>query len=271
MTSQAPPPEEASFRVSDGCQIAFRVEGPPAAEVLVLSNSLGTAMAMWEPQMAALRERFRVVRYDSRGHGRSDAPPGPYRIAQLGGDVVELLDALSVKTASFCGLSMGGMVGQWLGFSRPERLNRLVLANTTAYMGPPASWDARISAVTREGTSAIADAVIDRWFTPSFRASSPEVAARIAAMLRSSDDLGYAASCAAIRDMDFRSDTAGILAETLVIAGDSDPATPLEQGRALAASIPGARLDVLPAAHLSNVEQPDLFTDALLGFVLAKR
>ncbi|NIJ08158.1 3-oxoadipate enol-lactonase [Sphingomonas vulcanisoli] len=260
-----------AITTGDGCRIAYRFDGPEGAPVLLLSNSLGTAMAMWEPQMAAFTEHFRVLRYDSRGHGASDVPPGSYSIDRLGRDVIELADALGIATFTFCGLSKGGMIGQWLGWRAPERLDRLILANTSAYMGLPTGWDHRIATVLRNGMPTMTDAVIARWFTPDFTATHPKDIAPVRTMLLATDPEGYAGCCAAIRDMDQRRLLTLIPTPTLVIAGDADPATPLDHARQLSESIPDARLVVLPAAHLSNVEQPIRFADAFIQFVMENR
>jgi 3-oxoadipate enol-lactonase len=253
--------------MGDGCRIAYRLDGPEDAPVLMLSNSLGTAMAMWEPQMVAFAERFRVLRYDSRGHGGSDAPAGSYSIDRLGRDVIELLDALGIARVTFCGLSKGGMVGQWLGWRAPERLERLVLANTSAYMGPPEGWDARIRAVVTGGMSAMTDAVMQRWFRPGFLENDADASAAVRTMLLATSAGGYAGCCAAIRDMDQRALLPLITVPTLVIGGAEDPATPMEHSEQLVHGIAGARLVVLEAAHLSNVEQPAAFAEAVLSFI----
>ena len=250
----------------DNCQIAYHMDGPDGAPFLILSNSLGTAMAMWDAQMSHFAAHFRVVRYDSRGHGRSDAPAGSYSIDRLGRDVIELADALEIDRFHFCGLSKGGMVGQWLGWRTPERLERLILANTSACMGPPSGWDERIRAVRSAGMGAMTEAVLERWFTPAFNAkASPELEA-VRSMLLATKPQGYAGCCAAIRDMDQRALLPLIDVPTLIIAGDADPATPIEHAHLLANSIRGATLCVLPAAHLSNVEQPEAFAKAVLDF-----
>lgn len=257
---------EGSIVAGDGCRIAYRLDGREGAPVLALSNSLGTAMAMWEPQMAVFSRHFRVLRYDSRGHGRSGAPAGSYSIDRLGRDVVELLDALGIARVSFCGLSKGGMVGQWLGWRAPERLDRLVLANTSACMGPPEGWDARIRTVLAEGMGAMAEPVLQRWFRPAFLEAAPHAVAPVRAMLLATSPAGYAGCCAAIRDMDQRPLLPLIQAPTLVIAGTHDPATPIDHAEQLAREIPDARLVALDAAHLSNVEQPGAFASAVLDF-----
>lgn len=251
----------------DGCPIAWRFDGPEQAPVLVLSNSLGTDMAMWAPQIEAFSAKFRVLRYDSRGHGASGAPAGAYSMDRLGRDVIELLDALGLERVAFCGLSKGGMVGQWLGYRAPERISALVLANTAPYMGPPTNWDARIATVRTDGLSAIAAASVARWFTPGFVQSHPAMVAEIEARFLSLDAAGYAGCCAAIRDMDLRATAPLISPPALVVGGLQDGSTPPEQARALVAAIPAARLSMLEAAHLSNVEQPDAFAEAVLEFL----
>ncbi len=251
----------------DGCRIAWRYDGPADAPVLLLSNSLGTDMSMWEPQMAAWTASYRVLRYDQRGHGASDAPAGAYSLDRLGRDVVELLDALELENVDFCGLSLGGMTGQWLGIREPRRLRRLILANTSSFMGPPANWDARIATVHRDGVAPLAEASIERWFTSRFAAAAPAALAPIAAVLGATSPAGYAGCCAAIRDMDMRRTARLIETPTLVIGGALDPATPPPHSEALADAITGAILVMLEAAHLSNVEQPDAFTQAVLDFL----
>jgi 3-oxoadipate enol-lactonase len=233
--------------MGDGCRIAYRFDGPQDGPILMLSNSLGTTLEMWTPQMERLSKRFRVLRYDSRGHGRSDVVTGGYGMDRLGRDAIELLDALGVERVTFCGLSKGGMVGQWLGVRAPDRLQRLVLCNTSPYMGPPSSWQDRIRRVGAEGMAAIADMVLSRWFTPDFLASAPDKVAPVRQMLLETDPVGYAGCCAAIRDMDMRPLLPLISTPTLVIAGARDMATPLDQSDALVQGIKGARLRRRPS------------------------
>jgi 3-oxoadipate enol-lactonase len=251
----------------DGTRIFYQFDEEEGLPVLLLSNSLGTTLEMWDPQIPALTGHYRVLRYDSRGHGRSDAPEGPYEIARLGQDAVELLNALNIETVRFCGLSKGGMVGMWLGIHEPDRIERLVLANTSVYIGAPEVWNARIETVKRDGMAAIVPGVIERWFTPRFQKSDPAAVEHIAAMLRSIPPQGYVACCAAVRDMDQRAEISSISAPTLVIAGIHDGATPPVQAQLIAGEIPGAALVDLDAAHLSNIEQADLFTRNLVGFL----
>ena len=251
----------------DGCGIHCRFDGPAAASVLVLSHSIGTSLSMWDPQIEALAREFRVLRYDSRGHGRSAVTPGPYTIDRLAQDVVGLLDRLRIARAHFCGLSMGGMVGQWLGVHAPERLHKLALCNTAARIGTPEMWNARIEAVRKGGMASISAAVLERWFTPAFIASEPETVAATREVLEATSPDGYVACCAAIRDMDQREAISALRVPTLVIAGAYDGATPPADGRLLAERIRSARYVELEASHLSNIEAAPRFTAALLEFL----
>ena len=249
-------------------RLHYLIEGREDAPWLILSNSLGTTFDMWSPQMPALLRHFRVLRYDTRGHGQSGVPPGPYRIDQLGGDVIALLDALGIARAHFCGLSMGGMTGIWMGIHRPSRVDRLVLCNTAARIGPPEVWDARIAKVNSEGVDAIVPAVIDRWFTADFQRRAPHQIEQVRRMLRNTDPAGYVANCAAVRDMDQRDAVGRITAPTMVIAGRHDQATPPGDGRLVADRIAGARFVEFDASHLSNWEAADAFTAEVIGFLL---
>ncbi|HXH02116.1 MAG TPA: 3-oxoadipate enol-lactonase [Candidatus Competibacteraceae bacterium] len=251
----------------DGARIHYRCDGPEEAPVLVLSNSLGTDLAMWDAQIPAFTQRFRVLRYDSRGHGQSAVTPGPYTIERLARDVLGLLDGLGLARIHFCGLSMGGMVGMWLGIHAPQRVARLVLCNTAACIPPAELWNARIEAVHQGGMAAIAEAVIGRWFTPVFRAQAPAVVERVRRTLEATPAEGYVACCAAVRDMDQRAAVARITAPTLVVAGTHDTATPPADGRFLAERIAGARYLELEAAHLSNLEAETRFTEGVLTFL----
>lgn len=254
----------------DGCRLHYRLDGPAGRPVLLLSNSLGTDMGMWEAQVPAFASRFRVLRYDSRGHGGSDAPAGPCTIERLGRDALGLLDALGIGRVAFCGLSKGGMVGMWLGANAPDRVERLALCNTSARMEPASAWDDRIRAVREGGMAAIVDAVLARWFTPAFRKSRPDAVEPVRRMLLSTPPEGYAACCAAIRDMDQREAIRAIGAPALVVVGEHDPATPPVHGRLIAERIAGAALVGLPAAHLSNIEAAPAFTEAVLAFLSAR-
>jgi 3-oxoadipate enol-lactonase len=231
--------------------------GPEDAPVLLMGSSLGTSMDMWDSQLA-LAERLRIVRFDHRGHGRSPVPRGPYEIADLGRDVIELMDALEIERASYCGLSIGGMVGIWLGANAPERIERLVLVCTSAHLPPAEGWAERAAKVRAAGTvGVVADAVVARWLTPAYAEEHPELVAELRAMLVATDPEGYASACGAIERMDLRDQLGRIAAPTLVISGSGDEATPPEHQELIAASIPGARLETVePAAHLAAVERP---------------
>jgi len=247
----------------------YRIDGPEGAPVVMLSNSLGTSLSMWDPQIAALAATHRVLRYDSRGHGQSEVTGGPYTIEQLARDALHVMNALGIDRARFCGLSMGGMVGQWLGANAPQRFAKLVLCNTAALIAPPEAWNARIDAVRNGGMAAIVDAVLARWFTAGFLAQATDAVAQTRAMLLATSAEGYTASCAAVRDMDLRASAARIAVPTLVIAGTYDVATPAADGRFLADRIKGARYVELAAAHLSNVESAPAFSRALIEFLTA--
>jgi len=249
----------------------YLLEGPEDAPALVLSNSLGTSLEMWDDQVSVLGGRFRLLRYDTRGHGGSPAPPGPYAIEDLGGDVVRLLDRLGLERASFCGLSVGGMTGMWLAAEAPERVERLVLLCTSALLGPKGVWDERIATATERGMAALVDGVIERWFTRAFRSENPGVVEKMAATLRETDPEGYAGCCVAIRDMDLRDQLPSIEAPTLVVSGAEDPATPPKHGRLIRDAIPDARFEVVPdAAHIANVERPEEITSLILNHLEAE-
>ena len=247
-------------------ELHHRTEGPEDAPVLVLGNSLGTTLEMWDAQAPALREHFRLVRYDHRGHGGSPVPSGPYSMDDLGGDVLALMDRLGVEKFSFCGLSIGGMVGMWLGSEAPERIEGLVLCCTAARFDPPGAWEDRARAVRTEGMEAVADAVLERWFTPALREERPEVLRWAGRMLRDANPEGYAGCCEAIRDADLRPGLGRITAPTLVIAGSEDPAAPVEKAETIRDGIPDCRLAVIErSAHIANVERPEEVTGEILG------
>jgi len=245
--------------------VAATVGGPPSAPTVVLSNSLGSTSAMWDPQYPALAERLRIVRYDHRGHGESPVPPAPYELADLGADAIALLDRLGLEHVHWCGLSLGGMVGMWMAINAPERIDRLVLCCTSARLGPPEMWVDRAATVRAEGVGAIADAGIERWLSPAFMEREPEAAARVKAMLIATPAEGYAACCGVIERMDQVDQLDRIGAPTLVIAGAEDPATPPDHGELIASRIPGARLEIVPdARHLATIEQPAAMTELIL-------
>jgi 3-oxoadipate enol-lactonase len=244
--------------------------GAEDAPVLLLGCSLGTALAMWEPQVAPLAQRLRVIRYDHRGHGASPVPPVPYEIEDLGRDVLALMDRLGIERASLGGVSLGGMVAMWLGANAPERVERLVLCCTSAHMPPASAWADRAAAVREAGTTAVvADAVVERWLTPEFAREHPDTQAWLRAMLLATDPAGYAASCGAIERMDLRAALPAIAAPTLVVSADGDRAAPPEHQRALAAAIPSARLETIsPAAHIGTVERAGEVCELILEHVV---
>jgi 3-oxoadipate enol-lactonase len=221
---------------------------------------------MWDPQAAALADGFRVIRYDHRGHGRSPVPPGPYEISDFADDVIELLDRLDVPVASYCGLSIGGMVGMTLAKLHPDRIDRLIVCCTSAHMPPASRWRERAAAVAAAGSvEVVADSVVERWLTPDYAAVHPDVRARLRAMLSASPPHGYAEACGAIERMDLRPILSDVRAATLVIAGAHDQAAPpAEHARVIADRIPSARLELVDAAHLASVEQPDRVTELII-------
>ncbi|RDJ27339.1 3-oxoadipate enol-lactonase [Bosea caraganae] len=247
----------------------IQIDGAADAPVLMLSNSLGTNLHMWDPQIPEWSKQFRVVRYDSRGHGQSTAPDRPYSISELGSDAIAIMDHLGLDKVNWCGLSKGGMVGQWLATHARKRLNRVVLANTASRMGPPELWNGRIRNIRANGMAVIVDATLERWFSQPFRERDRETIAKVSEMLSTTPALGYAGCCAAIRDMDQREGIASVTTPVLVIVGKVDPATPPVAGKLIAETIHGAELVELDAAHLSNLEQPEAFGKAVLDFLNA--
>jgi 3-oxoadipate enol-lactonase len=245
----------------------YTLTGVSNAPVLMFSNSLGTNLSMWDPQLEFLEPHYRILRYDMRGHGLSSVPPGPYTIAQLGNDVIDLLNALKIEKVHFCGLSIGGIIGQWLGINAASRLNKLILSNTAAKIGTTETWNKRIAEVTNDGIAPIADGVIQRWFTPGFPAIHPPVVTRMKQMLLATNPTGYTASCAALRDNDLRDAISAIHTPVCVIAGEQDPVTTVADAQFIKGRIPGAELTVLPAAHISNAQVPDLFSTTVLDFL----
>jgi 3-oxoadipate enol-lactonase len=242
-----------------------RLRGPAGAPALVLSNSLGTTQELWERQVPGLAEQFRVLTYDHSGHGSSALPQQPCTVESLAHGLLQLLDELGLERVSLCGVSLGAMVGMALALEAPERVERLVLACTSAYLGPPEGWAKRPRIVRAEGVEAVADSVVGRWFTPTFAREEPQTVARFRAMLVATPPEGYARCVEAVGAWDARERISAITAPALVIAGAEDPATPVEHAELIASTIAGARLVVLErAAHLANVERAAAFTDAVL-------
>jgi 3-carboxy-cis,cis-muconate cycloisomerase len=251
-----------------GVRLHYQWSGAPDKPVLVLSNSLGADMSMWDEQVPSFSEHFRLLRYDVRGHGRSSSPPGPYSIELLSRDLLAMLDALGVEAFCFCGLSMGGLIGQWIAIHAAPRIRRLVLCNTGAKIGNGEIWNSRIDAALTDGMLSMVPLMLDRWFTASFRQSHPEIELRTRGMLEAANPSGYAACCGAIRDADFRRELKHINVPCLVITGTHDPATPPADGRFLAANITGAQYVELNASHISNIEASETFNRAVLHFLL---
>jgi 3-oxoadipate enol-lactonase len=249
-------------------ELNYELEGPDGAPVVVFTGSLGTDITMWRPQSDRLRKHFRTLRYEIRGHGRSEVPVGPYSMEDLGSDLIALLDRLEIERAFLCGLSIGGMISMWTAAHAPERVERVVLCCTSARLGPPESWHERAATVRAQGVGAVADAVLGRWFTPGFREAHPDVLEGMREILAATPREGYAGCCEAIAAMDLTPDLVSIRAPTLVMAGEHDPSTPPEHGRRIAELIPGARFELVSnAAHLASVERPDLTTMTILRFL----
>jgi 3-oxoadipate enol-lactonase len=254
--------------------VHHEVHGPADGEVVVLAGSIGSNLNMWDPQLEPLTSAgYRVVRFDQRGHGRTPVAQGPYALADLGGDVVELLDTLGVRRAHLVGLSLGGMTGMWLARHRPERIDRMVLCCTSARLGTPRMWAERAATARAEGMTAMADTSIGRWFTADWLAANPQQAREYHHMTAATPAEGYAQCCEVIGGMDLLAELGRITAPTLVISGADDPATPPERdGRPIARGIPGARFEVVDhAAHLGNVEQPERFAALILEHLKAGR
>jgi 3-oxoadipate enol-lactonase len=245
-------------------RLHHRVLGRPDGATVLVGGSVGSTVATWDPQLAALSAEFQVIAYDHRGHGGSPAPSGPYSIEDLADDVIGLLDDYGVARAHVVGLSLGGMVAQLIAARRPQRVERLVLLCTAAHYPDAASWTERAATVRARGTDVIADAVVERWLTAGYRRDHAEEVARLRQMVVDIDDEGYAACCEAIADMDLRPDLSRIQAPTLVIAGAEDPAVPPDRMRELAAGISGSRFVIAPGAHVPPLEHPETVTSLLL-------
>lgn len=250
-------------------RLAASVEGPAGAPVVVLGNSLGTTRELWEPQAGVLGERFRLVRYEHRGHGGSPAPAGPYTIGELGADVLRLLDDFGIASASYCGVSLGGMIGMWLAAHVPERIDALALCCTSACLPPVQMWESRAAQVRAAGMASLSGQVVGRWFTPAFAERRPATVARFVTTLEGVDPEGYAGCCEAIAAMDLRPSLGRISAPVLVIAGAEDPATPPWHGARIASAVGRSRLRVIRGgAHLANVSQPGEVTALLMEHLI---
>ena len=252
---------------ADGCRLSWTAQGPPDAPALLLLNALGTTVDLWRAHIDRLGAAFRVVRFDTRGHGASDAPAGPYALDRLARDALAVLDAAGTPRAHVCGVSLGGQTALWLAVRAPERVAGVVAANTGARIGTTALWNQRIRDAETLGMQALVQPAMARWFTSRFRRTHPETVDRFQQMLRACSPAGYAGCCAALRDADLRADLHRIEAPTLVIVGAEDSATPPAAGRAICEHVAGAELLALDAAHLANVERPDAFTSGVLAFL----
>lgn len=246
-------------------RLAYRLDGPEDAPVVVLSNALGTTLEMWRPQVRALAVTRRLLRYDHRGHGRSEVPPGPYAIADLGADLLELLDRLGIERCSFAGISLGGVIGMWLAAAAAERIDRLALVSTVTRFGSRDGWIQRAAEVRAQGMAGTAAAAIERWFTPALRAREPALVERFRLMLEQTPPEGYAGCCEALAECDFAGRLGAIRAPTLVVAAEFDATAPPDQARSMAAAIQRSRLVVIEgAAHMANVDRPEVVTAALV-------
>lgn len=259
-----------SLMVDDGTRLAYQLDGPTDAPAVLFLNSLGCDLRMWEPQAAALADEFRVVRYDTRGHGRSDVPPGDYSIERLGRDAIALMDALGIEQSHICGLSLGGLTALWLATYRPGRIKRAVFANTAARIGSDEMWAERIAFMRANGIAAMQEAVVARFLSEGFRERDPETTALVSGMIGATPLDGYLGCCAALRDADLRNMVSTIEARSVVIGGELDVATPPAQSEDLHAAIVPSELMIIPnVAHLSNLEAPELFTRRLHDLLTA--
>lgn len=246
--------------------IDYRLDGPNAAPLLVLSNSLGTTLELWQPQLAALSARFRLLRYNQRGHGTTPLPQGPLTLEILGQDVIALLDSLDVERAYFCGISMGGLTGLWLNRFHPDRFHKLAVANTAARIGSAEGWQQRAQQVRQDGLAPIAAASPARWFSEEFQHNEQQQVATMIRQLAQGNAAGYAACCEALAQADLRAEVSHMLAPMLVIAGEQDPVTTVADAQWLVAHAPNAKLALLPASHISNVACPQLFNQQITQF-----
>jgi 3-oxoadipate enol-lactonase len=254
---------------SGGVRLYYELSGIPRGPVLVLANSLGSNLRMWDKVLPAFESTYRVLRFDMRGHGESAVASEPFTIEQLGSDVLRLLDEIEADRASVCGLSLGGLIVLWLGVHAPARVHRLIFANTAARIGSRETWEQRIATVRNTGMSALATIMLERWFTPTYRANHSDEMERIREMISATDPTGYAACCAVLRDADLRDQAGTVEAASLVITGTHDPATPPAEGRALHAALRNSRYVELNASHLSAWECAEEFAGAAVQHLAA--
>ncbi|CAM5458145.1 3-oxoadipate enol-lactonase 2 OS=Afipia felis OX=1035 GN=catD_3 PE=4 SV=1 [Afipia felis] len=251
----------------DGCAINVQVDGRKDAPPLMFSNSMGCSLEMWQPQMAALTQKFRVIRYDRRGHGKSAMSNVGYSVERFGKDAIAILDHLGVTKTHWCGISLGGVVGQWMAATAPERIDRLVLSNTTSYVADPTNWLNRIKAIQESGLASIADAVLAGWLTEEFRQHHPDVVTSLREALVSTDLGAYAGCCATLSRLDQRELLPLIGNPTLIIAGEYDKSTPIPAAELLKSRIPDTRMEIIKAAHISNIEAAGRFNELVLSFL----
>ncbi|MEN8426286.1 3-oxoadipate enol-lactonase [Acinetobacter schindleri] len=254
---------------SNNAQINYQTFGDAAKPALVFSNSLGTNFKMWQPQIDFFQQDFFVICYDTRGHGASSAPQGPYSIDQLGQDVVNLLDHLNIEKAAFCGISMGGLTGQWLAINRPERFNQVVVCNTAAKIGQEQAWNDRAALVREQGLAPIASTAASRWFTDPFIQSNAATVAELSNDLGAGSPEGYASCCEALAKADLREQLKDIVVPVLIVAGQQDPVTTVADGQYMVDRIANSQLFEINASHISNIEQPDAFNQAVQKFIAA--
>ncbi|WP_436913190.1 3-oxoadipate enol-lactonase [Acinetobacter schindleri] len=252
---------------SNDAQINYQTFGDAAKPALVFSNSLGTNFKMWQPQIDFFAQDHFVICYDTRGHGGSEAPKGPYTIDQLGQDVVNLLDHLNIEKAAFCGISMGGLTGQWLAINRPERFNQVIVCNTAAKIGQEKAWLERATLVREQGLTPIASTAAGRWFTEAFVQSNPDIITKLSNDLGAGSPEGYASCCEALAKADLREQLKQVKIPVFIIAGQQDPVTTMEDGLFIQKQIFNSQLFNINASHISNLEQPEDFNNTIINFL----
>lgn len=248
----------------------YKIQGTPNSPVLMFSNSLGADLSMWDDLVPHLLPYFRVLQYDTRGHGQSELTPGPYNIATLGQDVIDLMDELKIEKVYFCGLSMGGLIGQWLGINHPDRLYKLIISNTDSKIGTVEGWNERIKTITKKGMSSIVDGTMEKWFTDSFHKTNPSRVAEMKQIFLANNVDGYNACCSAIGAADFREHIKKISLETLIITGDEDAVTNVAAAKKMQQEIPNAQVKVFNARHLPSTELPAYYSETLINFIVGE-
>ena len=258
------------IKTDDKVNLYYQTAGDSRNPAIIFANSLGTQLSMWQPQIDALSKQYYVINYDTRGHGKSDKPQGPYSLTRLGQDVLCVLGALGIKKANFCGISMGGLTGLWLAIYAPERFERIAVANTAAKIGERSAWLERAAMVRAQGMDGLAQSAASRWFTPAFTEQQPDLIESMTSALAAEDAEGYASCCEALAEADLRDKIARINLPLLVIAGDEDPVTTVADAKAIQQVVPTAKVKSLAASHISNLEQPAAFNRALKSFLAGK-